>query len=212
MASQLWQRIRAARKYGDLRQQDVAEACGVSRPAVAQWEYEDETRRTRPSIDQMKALAKRSGVPFDWLLNDSANLEDVWQYAKVSAKQIPEPVRQEVPDNSFVKDIIDELVKMQFYKAIPGFYRTIGESNTSVRADFVLDNHIFEFKNRFSMDAVALLLMVEKALGTQATKVLMVREEIPEAQADQIEKTFGVTVLPVTSAWDAADYIHSYLA
>ena len=47
MATELWQRIKTARKYADLRQQDVAVACGISRGAVAQWEYEDAARRTR---------------------------------------------------------------------------------------------------------------------------------------------------------------------
>lgn len=38
--SELWERLRAARKYADLRQQDIAVACtpAVNRAAVAQWE------------------------------------------------------------------------------------------------------------------------------------------------------------------------------
>ena len=58
MPTTLAQRIKAARSYADLRQQDIADACTaaghkVSRSAVAQWEYDDE-RRTQPSIEHMK--------------------------------------------------------------------------------------------------------------------------------------------------------------
>lgn len=88
MPTTLAQRIKAARSYADLRQQDIADACTaaghkVSRSAVARWEYDDE-RRTQPSIEHMKILAKRTGVPLDWLLNDNADLADIWRFAKLT--------------------------------------------------------------------------------------------------------------------------------
>lgn len=44
MPSELWQRIRSARKYADLNQGDVAQVCGVGRPAVTLWESKDAAR------------------------------------------------------------------------------------------------------------------------------------------------------------------------
>ena len=205
MASELWQRIKAVRKYKNLRQQDVADVCKVSRPAVAQWEYEDAERRTVPSIDQMKALAKISGVQLDWLLNDRANIDDLYQYAKPDVPEIPPAT-----DGTFIKDVIDELVKMQFFKPLPGFYKKIGMGQLGMSADFVFEGHVIEFKDKFSLDAVAQVLMIEKAVGP-SRKVLMVREAVTDDVIEQTQQTFGVDVQPVVSAWDAADYIHSYL-
>lgn len=201
MPSELWQRIRAARKYADLRQQDVADVCKVSRAAVAQWEYDDMERRTTPSIDQMKALAKLSGVPLDWLLNDRANLDDIYRYAKVPA---PPPV----VGSSIIKDTIDELVKAQQFDAIPGFYRPIGAAGLS--ADFMLRDIVVQFEDTFSLDAVAKMLMLERATGP-ARKVLMVRENVPPETVREMKDVFGVTVLPATTARKAADEIRAYL-
>ena len=205
MATELWQRIKTARKYADLRQQDVAVACGVSRGAVAQWEYEDAARRTRPNLDQLKALAKAAGVSFDWLINDSSPLDEIWQYTPIApTKAAPAPA---VRESDLVKDIIDELVKAKDYELIRGFHQ---ELVSHLRPDFVLQDHLVEFKQRFSLEAVGQLLLYERALGRSMQKTLMVRERV--ANADSIQQTFGVTVLEITSAWDAADYLHSMLA
>lgn len=205
MSSELWQRIRAARKYADLKQQDVATACGVSRGAVAQWEYEDPVRRTTPSIDQMKALSKLAKVPFDWLLNDAASLDDIWQYAKIN-----EPAPAEETD--FTKDVIAELVKMQFFDPMPGFYRTVGQNSTAIQADFVFKDVAIQFADRFDMDDVAKMLLLDRAAGGIARKVLMVRSPIAETQAQQVKEVFGVTVEQVRSAKAAACEIHKMLA
>lgn len=34
MTSELWQRLRAARRYADKRQQDISDACGVNMEVV----------------------------------------------------------------------------------------------------------------------------------------------------------------------------------
>lgn len=90
MPSQLWQRLRSARNYADLRQQDIADACNpkVSRGAVAQWESIDPNNRTTPSIEQVKEVAKRTDVPFEWLMDDDAEPEQVWFIGR-NAKKAP---------------------------------------------------------------------------------------------------------------------------
>lgn len=81
MASQLWQRLRQARKYADLSQQSLAELCHVSRGAVALWEAADPEHRTRPTAEHCLAIARACKVPIDWLLNDSSDLDAVWRIA-----------------------------------------------------------------------------------------------------------------------------------
>ena len=79
MATQLWQRLRQARRYADLTQADLAAKCGVSRGAVALWEAEEPEHRTKPTTDHVLAIASNTGVPLEWLLNDASRLEDIWR-------------------------------------------------------------------------------------------------------------------------------------
>ncbi len=82
MPSELWQRIRSARKYADLNQGDVAQVCGVGRPAVTLWESKDAARRTKPDIDQIQALAKITRLPVEYFLNDKLDPDSVWEIGK----------------------------------------------------------------------------------------------------------------------------------
>lgn len=79
MATQLWQRLRQARRYADLTQSDLASKCGVSRGAVALWEAEEPEHRTKPTTDHLLAVSSATGVPLEWLLNDASRLEDIWR-------------------------------------------------------------------------------------------------------------------------------------
>ena len=62
--SKLYQRVREARKLVDLSQEELAGELEVSRSAVAQWEM---TRGTAPSVENLIALARRSGMAFEYL-------------------------------------------------------------------------------------------------------------------------------------------------
>lgn len=79
MPSQLWQRLRQARRFADLTQADLAAKCGVSRGAVALWEAEEPEHRTRPTTDHLICLARVTGVPLEWLLNDASELNEIWR-------------------------------------------------------------------------------------------------------------------------------------
>lgn len=74
MGSELWQRLRVARKFKDLTQQEVGDACGVSREAVSQWESEDPAKRRNPGLPRLQAIEKLTGAPLWWLLSDNADL------------------------------------------------------------------------------------------------------------------------------------------
>lgn len=77
-SSALWQRIRSARSAAGLRQQDVAEACGVTRVAVGHWESPDENRRTTPSAKHLRTLSDLTGAPLEWLISDESEIHPTW--------------------------------------------------------------------------------------------------------------------------------------
>lgn len=62
--TELYQRVREARKLSGLSQEELAAELGISRSAVAQWEM---TRGTAPSVENLIALARRSGMAFEYL-------------------------------------------------------------------------------------------------------------------------------------------------
>lgn len=107
MTTELWQRLRQARRYADLTQSDLADKCGVSRGAVALWEAEEPEHRTKPTTDRLMAISTATGVPLEWLLNDASKLEDIWRIkgefgdggSPSAAPQLPASVTPDVlPD------------------------------------------------------------------------------------------------------------------
>lgn len=84
--SELWQRLRAARRYADLTQTDLGRACGVSRSAVAFWEAEAPEQRTRPTLEHMVTISRSTGAPLEWLMNDASRLEDLLEVAEPPAR------------------------------------------------------------------------------------------------------------------------------
>lgn len=61
-------RIRHARKEAGLTQEELGKRCGVTRAAVAQWEAQDEKKRTEPTLESYRAIAEATGVSLEWLL------------------------------------------------------------------------------------------------------------------------------------------------
>jgi len=62
--TQLFNRIRQARRGASLSQSELAFAVGVARSAVAQWERKD---GARPTTDNMAKIAMATAVRFEWL-------------------------------------------------------------------------------------------------------------------------------------------------
>jgi transcriptional regulator with XRE-family HTH domain len=62
--STLYERIREARSLTGLTQEALAAELGISRSAVAQWEMAE---GTAPSVENLIALARRSGLNFEYL-------------------------------------------------------------------------------------------------------------------------------------------------
>ena len=106
MPTQLWQRLRQARRYADLTQADLAAKCGVSRGAVALWEAEEPEHRTKPSTEHLIALSKATNVPLEWLLNDASKLEDLWRLGA----EFGDGIRQTVTP-SVTSDVLPDMLQ-----------------------------------------------------------------------------------------------------
>lgn len=104
MPSQLWERLRAARRYADLTQREVAIAVGLTRSAVAQWEAAEAEQRTRPSADHLIVFSKLTKAPLEWLMNDASRLDDLYKLASENdgttapPGQVPPKVPEVLPD------------------------------------------------------------------------------------------------------------------
>lgn len=72
----MYRRIRLARQHAGMTQQQVADAMGVSKASVAQWESRDENQRTKPSIENLIRYSKLTGAPVWWLLSTEELTED----------------------------------------------------------------------------------------------------------------------------------------
>lgn len=77
--STLAERIKQARRSAGLTQLDLAQACGLTRGAIALWESSGHAG-TQPRTELLREIAKVLRVPLDWLMDDSAEPESVWHF------------------------------------------------------------------------------------------------------------------------------------
>lgn len=71
MASELHQRIRAARESSGLKREELAKRCGRTLSAVSMWES---ANGNCPSLTQLEAIAKATGVSLFWLVDNQADV------------------------------------------------------------------------------------------------------------------------------------------
>jgi transcriptional regulator with XRE-family HTH domain len=75
--SELWERIKQARKAAGLTQEDLAARCGgITRNSVAQWESSNPENRTTPQLDRLRMIAKATNTPLDQLLSNGGYQPD----------------------------------------------------------------------------------------------------------------------------------------
>lgn len=84
MTTELWQRIKTARRDAKLTQDQVADTLGISRAAVAQWEATRPENRTAPSRDNLALFAKMANVSLGWLMDDSLSADPTRASVSVS--------------------------------------------------------------------------------------------------------------------------------
>lgn len=67
---EVWEKIKEARTRAGLTQAQVADACGISREAVSQWEARDEAKRTHPGLENLLQFARLTGSSIGWLTGE----------------------------------------------------------------------------------------------------------------------------------------------
>lgn len=228
MPSQLWQRLRAARKYADLRQQDVATACGVGRTAVTLWESADENARTRPDLNLMPVLAKLYKLPVEWLMNDGANVDDVWKIGALHKTSPTLPianVANAVMDPSRVKESFMRATEFEIMQINPnlieGFANNLGTGVARVKADFAYGDVVAQFAvagpGGVDMGMLGQLLLLERAAGRELRKfaILWCREDggfaLGEVAVAQLQSAFGVRLITVKSPAEGAQFLASVI-
>lgn len=229
MGSELWQRLKAVRAFADRRQEDIAKICKVSRGAVAQWESKDPNNRTRPSISQVQAISKETGVPVEWMLNDAADVADVWQVGKVYHQAptlvaaVPSPISLAPTSSKRLLTAFRNAVEYSVLQLCPdiadGFEAEVGHGPISVRADFVCGRALAVFAMSFDecIDPGTLgrLLLLERAAGKSMLKLMIVSTNSPLQEAersiiDHLATTFGIKVIPVSNPDEAAECLVSH--
>ena len=94
--TELWQRLRQARRVADMTQQDLADKVGVSRGAVALWEAAEPEHRTKPTTEHVVKIAAVTRAPLEWLLNDASDLNAIWRLTS----EFGDPIGDKFPVSS----------------------------------------------------------------------------------------------------------------
>lgn len=228
MASQLWERLRAARRFADMTQAQLAAACGVTRSAYAFMESKDPNARTRPSAEQVMAIAKLTRVPVEWLLNDAVDAGDVWKIGVVAGGAIQPtaahaPAQQDHPLRR-AGDGPERLARL-FWNSVEFQVVTADPDRTSafdvalmgppftLRVRFLHGRSIACFSSKCDPDTLSFfmgrLLLHERAVAKVYDKHLIVW--CPEAHGngafEVADKVFGVKIRQVQTAEEAAAYL-----
>ena len=117
------ERIKHARTHainGKLSQEQVAEACGISRVAVSLWESNDSSKRTKPTINNLKILSKVTGYSIDWIINREGLGPETHSISTSSpqSKQILWSQSEDDPLSSIEKaSENDEVYGIEYYEA-----------------------------------------------------------------------------------------------
>lgn len=75
--SELWQRIKFARKQVGLSQEKLGDLCDppVSKSAVGQWESPEKGKRTTPKYENLISVSISTGASLEWLLSEASILD-----------------------------------------------------------------------------------------------------------------------------------------
>lgn len=228
MASQLWQRLRAARKFADLTQAQLAAVCNVTRSGYAFFESSDDNSRTRPNTDQIMAISKLTRVPIDWLLNDASEPGDVWKIGVVNGfASKPDGPRAVVAQSAVISQAdrreetfwraVEYHVTTQDPTRFGAFDGTVWVDSIELKIRYQHDKVLACFCSVTEPQILALfmgrLMLYERALQRPMHKHLIVwlrdGQELGAALIDAAQKGFGISIRGVHTADEAAAYLLS---
>lgn len=229
MSSQLWQRLRAARKFADLTQAQLASVCNITRSGYAFFESSDDNSRTRPNTDQIMAIARTTRVPIEWLLNDTSDPGDVWKIgvvASVGPKQAmaPAPSDHNCPirktdrmEETFWRAVEYNVASRDPYR-VEAFEAIVHVDSLEMPIRYQHEKVIACFCTATEPQMLTLylgrLLLYERALQRTMHKHLLVwtrhQHDVDLSGFVQaVQKGFGISVQLVNTAEEAAEYLLS---
>lgn len=222
MATELWQRLRAARQGAGLRQIDIARAIGISRAGYAFHEWVKSDGRTRPDVDQLKIISRKTGVPVEVLLDDNAEEADIWRLAvahaageTAAAPPKPPAALPPGPSNDRARENFWRAVEFAVTSAAPElagcFAREVGP--LGVTACFLHGAKVVEFGDHKLRPHVCNLLMAEACVHRKLEKHLLVWGPDITPEMSMIDKelytSFGVRLHSVDDGDAAARFLLS---
>lgn len=203
--TELWKRLRQARKAAGLTQQDIATATGVSRGAVTQWEAVHPDTRTSPSLEQLATIAQITNTSVAYLAGEDPVERPA---ASDSLAEMLSTVRRAKNFWAAVEyEVVSSRPELEPCFHWPGL---LGK-----RVDFAdSKNLVLHESTAQDLDPFArlsYLLGVEKLLHRHMRKHALVF--LPDGQADpgyaSLATALGVSVKAVTEPRQAAAYLLS---
>lgn len=220
--SELWQRMRAARAWAGMSQQQLVDAWpqdeAPSRAAVSFWETENENSRTVPSAHQLITYAKVTRVPLEWLGDDSQRPDSI---AKVM-QETTGLVRSKRNDDVIAGKgerfwnavrahvaVEDDSLSSRFGVAVPS-------QGMPLQAGFLLGYQLVSLASvhgdwrKLIVAEASQLLALEKALGRKHDKHLLVYindEKVDEDAAMRFAEHLGVSFRAVREMHEATEYL-----
>lgn len=222
MASEMWQRIKQARKASDKTQLQMAKALGITRSGYAFLETPHEQYRTTPNITQPRTISSFTGVPLDLIVNDSTDLADVVRsklpgYVHQRQSDPAQERRPGLPESEDMRAMFWAAVQFACVtRGLPDlrFDQQVSPPPLEVRVGCLGNRAVAVMADEPSpadtVRAIGLLLSAERAISKSLGKTLIVFSRSPvdvRAIAAQAKSTFGVDVRVATSADQAAEIL-----
>lgn len=215
MTSELWQRLREARKFANKTQLDMAKAAGVTRSGYAFWETPDADSRTRPNSDQIVALCKLTKVPVDWLLDDKANVSDIWRDGGPATvvREREQPPPSSNPDRVQQRfwAAVEYIVTSRDPSRDSAFGQVVRAGAIELQADYLWQNTLAVFTRSAGdselLQTISYTLTVARAARMREPLLLvLVRSDEPpsEAMVESARRFLGVQITAVETPEKAA--------
>lgn len=169
-------------------------------------------------------ISQLTGVPVDWLLNDSSEVSEVWKIGSLhapskSGRQSPQPASRDKRVRNFWTTVEFQLAE-QNEEASEWFGFPIEAGELSMKADYLHDRVLVQFGDITAKDdlpaQLGKILLAEKAAGRLLKKHLLLWNsdtadsrgvERIRALAGPVLETFGITVAVVSNTSEAVSYL-----
>lgn len=220
MASEMWMRLKTARKAAGKTQLDLAKAIGITRSGYAFLETDKQEHRTNPTITQLRTISEQTGVPLDLIVDDQTDVSEIVRSTLPGYVHRPREVAASAP-----AEMTSDMRSM-FWTAVR--FACMSRGGTSARFDTPVAPAPLELRVDFLSNktaamlaaepspgevlaAIGALLSVEKALSKTLNKMLLIFSMTQAADVRsliaQTRSVFGIEVRVVGSAEQAADIL-----